>query len=235
VKKNELKPWLKKWWCIPPEATSSFVYHMEEVLAVYTRPYDESRPLICMDEGANTLQADKQDPLSMRAGQVEREDDEYERKGFAQVFLAVEPLVGKRIVQARARRPKADWAYFLRELIEIHSPQAEKLVLVMAHLHTHSPASFSEVFEPEEAWRLSQKLEIHHTPVHGSWLNMAEIELSVLARHALSGRIPALDALQARVNAWQERRNQHQSTISWRFPTADARIKLKRLYPSIEA
>jgi hypothetical protein len=208
---------------------------MEEVLAVYTRPYDERHPLICMDEGAKTLQAQTHDPLPMQAGKVEREDYEYEREGLAHVFLAVEPLVGKRVVQARTRRTKADWAYFLRELIEVHYPQAEKLVLVMDNLNTHSPASFYEVFEPEEAWQLAQKVEIHHTPVHGSWLNMAEIELSVLARQALSERIPTLPALQERVRAWQERRNQHQSTISWRFTAADARIKLKRLYPSIEA
>jgi hypothetical protein len=208
---------------------------MEEVLAVYTRPYDASRPLICMDEGAKTLQAQTHDPLPMQAGKVEREEYEYEREGFAQVFIAVEPMVGKRIVQARARRTKADWAYFMRELIEVHYPHAEKLVVVMDNLNTHSPASFYEVFKPEEAWRLSQKLEIHHTPLHGSWLNMAEIELSVLARQALSGRIPTLQALQERIAAWQERRNQRQTTISWRFTTADARIKLRRLYPSIEA
>lgn len=208
---------------------------MEDVLAVYTRPFDANRPLICMDEGAKTLQAQKHDPLPMQEGKVEREDYEYEREGFAQVFIAVEPVVGKRIVQARARRTKADWAYFMRELIEVHYPHAEKLVLVMDNLNTHSPASFYEVFKPEEAWRLSQKLEIHHTPLHGSWLNMAEIELSVLARQALSGRIPTLQALQERIAAWQERRNQQQTTISWRFTSADARIKLKRLYPSIEA
>ena len=208
---------------------------MEEVLSVYTRAYDARRPLICMDEGAKTLQAQMHEPLPMQAGKVEREDYEYEREGFAHVFMAVEPLLGKRIVKARTRRTKADWAYFMRELIEVHYPQAEKLVVVMDNLNTHSPASFYEVFKPEEAWRLSQKLEIHHTPLHGSWLHMAEIELSVLARQALSGRIPTLQGLQERVAAWQERRNQHQTTISWRFTAADARIKLKRLYPSIEA
>lgn len=208
---------------------------MEDVLSVYTRPYDASHPQICMDEGGKTLQANTHDPLPMRPGQVERQDYEYEREGTCSVFVAVEPLSGKRIIQARARRTKADWAYFMRELIEVHYPQAEKLVLVMDNLNTHSPASFYEVFEPQEARRLSEKLEVHHTPVHGSWLNMAEIELSVLARQALSGRLPTLDAVQERVAAWQERRNHQQKTISWRFTTADARIKLKRLYPSIEA
>jgi len=208
---------------------------MEDVLSVYKRPHDARFPQICMDEGGKTLQGQTHAPLPMQQGQVEREDDEYEREGTCSVFVAVEPLSGKRFMQVRARRTKADWAYFMRELIDVHSQQAEKLVLVMDHLNTHSPASFYEVFEPEEAWRLSQKLEIHHTPVHGSWLNMAEIELSVLARQALSGRLPTLQAVQERVAAWQERRNQQQATISWRFTTADARIKLNRLYPSIEA
>lgn len=208
---------------------------MEDVLAVYRRFYDCRFPQVCMDEGGKSLQAHIHDPLPMKPGQPEREDYQHDREGTCSIFLAVEPLSGKRFIQARARRTKADWAYFLRELIDIHYPQAEKLVLVMDNLNTHSPASFYEVFEPDEAWRLSQKLEIHHTPVHGSWLNMAEIELSVLGRQVLSGRLPDLETVQERVLAWQERRNQQQATISWRFSTADARIKLKRLYPSIEA
>lgn len=208
---------------------------MEDVLAVYTRAYDASHPQICMDEGGKTLQANTQDPLPLQVGKLEREDYAYEREGFCSVFVAVEPLSGKRIIQPRARRTKADWAYFMRELIEVHYPQAEQLVVVMDNLNTHSPASFYEVFEPAEAWRLAQKLEVHHTPVHGSWLNMAEIELSVLARQALSGRLPSLQVVQERVAAWQQRRNHQQATISWRFTAADARIKLKRLYPSIEA
>lgn len=208
---------------------------MEDVLSVYTRPEDARFPLICMDEGGKSLQANTHDPLPMEPGEVEREDYEYEREGTVSVFLAVEPLAGKRIVEVRARRTKADWAFFMRELLEVHYPTAEKLVLVMDNLNTHSPASFYEILPPEEAWRLSQRLEIHHTPVHGSWLNMAEIELSVLARQALHGRIPTLAAVQERVAAWQEHRNQKQASISWRFTSADARIKLKRLYPSIEA
>jgi hypothetical protein len=208
---------------------------MEDVLSVYVRPYDERFPQICMDEGSKCLVAQVHEPLAMKPGLVEREDYEYDRQGTCNVFLAVEPLAGKRVVEVRPRRTKADWAYFMRELIDVHYPTAEKLVVVMDNLNTHSPASFYEVFEPEEAWRLSQKLEIHHTPVHGSWLNIAEIELSVLARQALSGRLPTRHSMQERVLAWQEGRNRQQATISWRFTTADARIKLKRLYPSIEA
>jgi DDE superfamily endonuclease len=178
---------------------------MEDVLAVYMRPCDERRPLICMDEGNKSVQAQTHEPVPAKPGTVEREDYEYVREGTCNLFVAVEPLVGKRIIGARARRTKADWAYFMRDLLEVHNPQADKVVLEMAHRNTHSPASFYEVFEPQEAWRLSQKLEIHHTPVHGSWLNMAEIEPSVLARQALSGRLPTLEAVQERVAAWQER------------------------------
>lgn len=208
---------------------------MEDVLSVYKRPYDARFPQVCMDEGGKTLQANTHDSLPMEPGKVEREDYEYSREGTCSVFVAVEPLSGKRFLQVRARRTKADWAYFMRELIDIHYQQAEKIVLVMDNLNTHSPASFYEVFAPEEAWRLSQRLEIHQTPVHGSWLNMAEIELSVLARQALSGRLPCLEAVQECVASWQTKRNQTQTAIDWRFTTENARIKLKRLYPSIEA
>ncbi len=144
-------------------------------------------------------------------------------------------LAGKRFLQVRERRTTRDWALFVRDLIDVQYPKAEKIVLVMDNLNTHSPASFYEVFEPAEAWRLSQKLEIHYTPLHGSWLNMAEIELSVLGRQALSGRLATIQQVQARVAAWQQRRNQQQAAIQWRFTTQDARIKLKRLYPSHQA
>jgi hypothetical protein len=145
---------------------------MEDVLSVYTRPYDARFPQICMDEGGKTLQGNLHDPVPMQPGQAEREDYEYERKGGCSVFVAVEPLGGKRVIEVRARRTKADWALFMRDLLEGEYRQAEKLIVVMDNLNTHTPASFYEVFEPEEAWRLAQRLEIHATPVHGSWLNM---------------------------------------------------------------
>jgi len=148
--------------------------------------------------------------------------------------VASEPLAGKRVLQVRARRTKKDWAECVRELSDVHYPQAEKLVVVLENLNTHSPASFSEAFEPAEAWRLSQKLEIHATPTHGSWLNMAEIELSVLARQALAERMPSIQVVQEQVAAWQRQRNHVRATINWRFTADDARIKLKRLDPSIE-
>jgi hypothetical protein len=169
----------------------------------------------------------------MEVGQAERIDYEYERKGVCSVFVAIEPETGACQLCVSKRRTKKDWALFLREVIDVHYPQAEKIVLVMDNLNTHTPSSFYEVFDPVQARRLTEKLEIHYTPKHGSWLNMAEIELSVLARQCLSDRFPTLEALRAQVEAWQQDRNQAKVTINWRFTTADARLKLKRLYPSI--
>lgn len=234
LKNNKLKPWLKEQWCIPPKANAEFVYHMEDVLDVYTRPYDARFPQICLDEGSKQLLDETREPLPMKPGEPARFDSEYEREGTCSLFLACEPLTGKRFLQVREQRTKVDWAQFVRELIEVHYPEAEKIVLVLDNLNTHTPSSFYEIFEPAEAWRLSQKLEIHYTPKHGSWLNMAEIELSVLARQCLNRRLPTIQVVRQQVDAWQHERNAQQVTINWRFTAADARIKLKRLYPSIE-
>lgn len=234
VKKNELKPWLKQQFCIPPEANGEFVYHMEDVLEVYHRPYDPRFPKICMDEGSKQLLAHTRKPIEMKAGQAERTDYEYERKGVCNLFVAIEPETGASHVQVSKRRTKKDWALFLREVIDVQYHEAEKIVLVLDNLNTHTPASFYEAFEPAEARRLTEKLEIHYTPKHGSWLNIAEIELSILARQCLSDRFPSMEALQNQVETWQRERDQAHVTINWRFTTEDARVKLKRLYPSIE-
>jgi DDE superfamily endonuclease len=207
---------------------------MEDVLEVYTRPYDERCPQVCMDEGSKQLVTELREALPMQPGHPQRIDYEYDPNGYCNIFVACEPLAGKRFLQVRERRTTRDWAYFVRELIDVQYPKADKIVLVMDNLNTHSPASFYEVFEPAEAWRLSQKLEIHYTPLHGSWLNMAEIELSVLGRQALSGRMPTMQHVHERVAAWQQARNRQQASIQWRFTSQDARIKLKRLYPSNE-
>lgn len=204
------------------------------MLDVYHRPSDARFPHICMDEGSKQWLADKREGEPMEPGKPEREDHEYERHGTASVFVACEPVGGKRLINVSKRRTKKDWASVMRELIDVPSPDAEKLVLVMDKLNTHSPSSFSEVFDPQEARRLTEQLEIHYTPKHGSWLNMAAIELSVLARQCLAGRIPSLEQAQQRVAAWQQQRDHAQATIDWRFTTADARIKLKHLYPSIK-
>jgi transposase len=234
LRRNELKPWQKEQWCIPPEANEEFVYHMEDVLDVYQRPYDPRFPQVCLDEGLKELHAQVQEPIAAEPGMPKREDYHYAREGVCSIFLANEPLRGKRYLQVTERRTKKDWALFVRDLLDRVYPDAEKVLLVMDHLNTHTPASFYEAFPAEEARRLTKRLEIHYTPKHGSWLNMAEIELSVLGRQCLSGRIASREEVQERVRAWQERRNCSDSSINWRFTTEDARIKLKRLYPSME-
>jgi hypothetical protein len=207
---------------------------MEDVLDVYQRPYDPKRPQVCMDETNKQLLADLQPPLSAKPGQPERYDYEYAREGVGNLFMFVEPLAGKRHVKVTARRTKIDWACAMRELADVYYPQAEGIVVVLDNLNTHSAASFYEAFEPEEAHRLANRFEFHHTPKHGSWLNMAEIELSALGRQCLGQRIPNMDCLAKKVNAWQEERNASVVKVLWRFTTADARIKLAHLYPRIQ-
>ena len=207
---------------------------MEDVLEVYTRPYDSRFPQICMDESAKHLLQDKREGLAMQKGRPERFDYTFEAAGMCKLFLACEPLTGQRQVKVTERRTSQDWAHFIRELVDVHYPTAEKLVLVMDNLNTHTPSSLYQTFAPSEARRILSKLELHSTPVHGSWLNMAEIELSALARQCLSRRIGTREELDREVQAWQRRRNEESITVNWRFTTADARIKLKRLYPSLE-
>jgi hypothetical protein len=207
---------------------------MEDVLAVYTRPYDSQRPLVCLDELSEQLLADVRAPLPAGPGRPERVDYEYARCGTANLFLVCEPLAGRRWVTATARRTAVDWAHQIRWLVDERYPDAEQIVLVQDNLNTHTPGSLYDAFPPDEARRLSQRIEWHYTPKHGSWLNMAEIELSVLSRQCLSRRIPTLASLQREVAAWAERRNTAGGRVDWQFTTADARIKLKRLYPAIQ-
>ncbi len=207
---------------------------MEDVLEVYTRPYDPRFPQICMDESAKQLLQDKRESLPLQPGQPERVDYTFEAVGMCKLFLACESLKGQRQVKVTQRRTSQDWAHFIRELVDVHYPTAEKLVLVMDNLNTHTPSSLYQTFAPAEARRILSKLEIHYTPVHGSWLNMAEIELSALARQCLSRRIGTQEELEQEIHAWQQQRNEETITVNWRFTTTDARIKLKRLYPSLE-
>lgn len=207
---------------------------MEDVLEVYKRPYDPLRPQVCMDETSRQLLRDTREALPMEPGKAERVDYEYERGGVANVFMFMEPLAGRRWVDITEHRTKVDWAHEIKEMVNVRYPQAEKIVLVMDNLNTHSPASLYEAFCPEEARRIAEKLEIHYTPKHGSWLNMAEIELSVMSRQCLDRRVPDFETLQKEARAWQERRDEAGITVDWRFTTDDARIKLKRLYPSLQ-
>ena len=219
---------------IPPEANAEFVYHMEDVLEVYTRPLDPKRPLVCLDEMPKQLIGESRTPLPAEPGQPERYDYEYVRNGVANIFCICEPLLGTRELTVTERRTRVDWAQQIKYLVDVRHPEADKIVLVLDQLNTHSPASLYEAFPPAEAKRLAAKLEIHPTPKHGSWLNIAEIELSVLSRQCLDRRIAEVDTLKQEVQAYQARRDALGSKVNWRFTTANARIKLKRLYPSIE-
>jgi DDE superfamily endonuclease len=229
-----LKPWQKQQWCIPPEANAEFVCSMEDVLEVYHRPYDAQRPLVCLDEASKQLIGEIEKPIPAAPGQPERVDHEYVRKGTANLFMISEPLLGWRAVHVTERRTAVDFANVVQWLLEEVHPDAEKVVLVMDNLNTHKLASLYEAFPPEQARGLLERLEIHHTPKHGSWLNMAEIELSILSGQCLDRRIESREDLQREVAAWQADRNERQIGVNWRFTTADARIKLHRLYPATQ-
>jgi hypothetical protein len=233
AQKNELKPWLKKEWVIPPGKDAEFVAAMEDVLDVYQRHADPLRPMVCVDELHMQLIGETRVPIAAAPGQVERVDYEYVRNGTANIFMAFEPLSAHRITTVTARRTRVDWAELVRELVDVHYPTAEVIVLILDNLNTHSIASLYEAFEPEEARRIARKIEIHYTPKHGSWLNMAEIELSVLSRQCLDRRIEDKATLDKEVATWTTKRNESGKTVTWRFTTADARIKLRKLYPSI--
>ncbi|MHB8841159.1 MAG: IS630 family transposase [Candidatus Aquicultor sp.] len=235
LKKNELKPWLNKQWVIPPEANAEFVWKMEDILDVYKRPYDEECPVICMDEVNKQLIGEKRLPIAQRPGKVKRYDYEYVRNGTANAFMFFEPLAGCRYTKVTDRRTKKDWAMCIKELSDKKYPQAKKIVLVMDNLNTHTPSALYETFEPVEAKRILDRLEIHYTPKHGSWLNMAEIELSVLTRQCFNQRIGDMHTLSAQLAAWESERNKKGACVNWQFTTDDARIKLKKLYPSIDA
>ena len=216
---------------MPPEQDAEFVCAMEDVLDVYHRPYDEKRPLIALDESSKQMIGETVQPLPAEPGQPERFDYEYVRNGTANLFMISEPLLGWRGVKVTERRTAKDFAEVARWLAADVHPEAEKLVLVMDNLNTHKLASLYEAFPPEQARRIAERLEIHYTPKHGSWLNVAEIELSVLSRQGLNRRIESIDELRREVAAWEEARNEKQVEVRWRFTTADARVKLRRLYP----
>jgi DDE superfamily endonuclease len=225
---------LKEQWCIPAEQSAEFVCAMEDVLAVYHRAHDPKRPLVCFDEGSKQLLQETRLPLPPQPGDVAKYDYEYVRNGTSNLFIFFAPLEAWRHLKVTDQRTMVDFAHCMRDLVDSHFPQAEKIVLVMDNLNTHKLASLYEAFTPQEARRIMEKLEIHYTPKHGSWLNMAEIELSVLHRQCLATRIPDQPTLIDTVSAWQQRRNARSSTVSWRFTTDDARIKLHRLYPSLD-
>jgi transposase len=222
-----------KSWCIA-KPSGRFVAKMEDILRVYARPYDALQPVVCLDEKSKELHGEVREALPLAPGKPAREDYEYERNGVSNLFLQVEPLTGKRRVRVTERRTAVDCAHQLRLLVEEDYPEAEKIVLVTDNLNTHHIGCLYEAFEAEEAERIAAKLEWHYTPEHGSWLNMAEIELSVLQRQCLNRRIADRETLAKEIKAWQEQRNKEQITIHWQFTTKDARVKLRQLYPIVK-
>ena len=206
---------------------------MEDVLDLYEKPQDSAYPLVCMDETSKQLMDDAQPPVPPKPGQPARQDYEYERHGVCNLFMCFEPLQGRRWVQVTDQRTAIDWAHFMRDLAQVHYPDAKRIVVVMDNLNTHGPGSFYEAFPPAEAKQLASRFELHYTPKHGSWLNMAEIELSALGRMCLARRIATKETLDHEVSAWERGRNATAVKVDWRFKTGDSRIKLKRLYPAL--
>jgi hypothetical protein len=224
---------LKEEWCIPPDASGEFVWHMEDVLEVYKRPYDPQRPVVALDEKPVQLLSDTRPPIACQPGRPARQDNEYKRGGTANIFCAVEPLGNWRRLELTQRRTKLDFAMFVKELVDGRYRDAVKVVLVMDNLNTHSPASLYDAFPPDEARRITEKLEIHHTPKHGSWLNVAEIELSVVGRR-LRERVSGAEELERHLAVIERERNDAAKGVDWQFNVDQARAKLKRLYPSFE-
>lgn len=206
---------------------------MEDILEVYKRPYNPFYPLVCMDETSKQHIKETRIPIPAEPGKPEKYDYEYERNGVSNIFMIYEPLGGQRQVIVTDRRTKTDWAECIKNIADVCFPYAEKITLIMDNLNTHKASSLYERFKPEEARRILNKLEIHYTPKHGSWLNMAEIEFSVLQRQCLDCRIPDQETLKKKAADWEQNRNQKSVTVNWRFTTEDARIKLRKLYPSI--
>jgi DDE superfamily endonuclease len=222
-------------WVIPPEQSGAFVAHMEDILELYHTPYDPQVPMVCMDEQPVQLIKDTRKPLPAEPGQAERYDYEYERNGTATIFMFTEPLRGVRTVSVREHKTAIDWATEVQHLLDTRYPEADRIRLVCDNLTTHGLGSLYEAFPPEQARALAARLEIHHTPKHGSWLNIAEIELSALTLQCLDRRLPDIETLREETTQWEERRNTSQKGVDWQFATQDARTKLKRLYPQIQS
>ena len=233
--KNEVKPHLKRHWCIPPKDDAAFVADMEKVLDVYERPHDPKRPVVCMDEQPKQLIEQSRPPLATRPGSVDKEDHEYVRHGVCNVWMFNEPLGGWRDVRVTDRKTAVDWAHQVKLLVDHRRYRnAHRITLVCDQLKTHAIASLYKAFEPAEAHRIASKIELVHTPKHGSWLNTSECELSVLTRQCLGRRIATTEGVRSEAEAWARRRNRLQIGVNWQFTTVDARVKLKSLYPKLD-
>lgn len=234
LKNNELRPHLSEYWCIPPDEDADFVANMEDILDVYQMPYDPLRPLWCMDEKPYQILGNSREPIPMKPGSTGKVDSEYVRNGTASIFCMIQPHTGKIVHSVEETRTAVDWAEKIRFLVDEVEPDAEKIILVMDNLNTHKTASLYKAFPPEEARRIARKLEVHYTPKHGSWLDIAEIGINIMTRECLNQRISGIEALRSELAAWNEDYNSDPSPINWQFTTEDSRIKLARLYPDIE-
>lgn len=230
-----MKPWKVVGWIIPPKQNSQFVANMEQVLDVYKRPFNKDLPVVCMDESPKQMIKETRAAIKMKPGNDAKEDFEYERCGVANIFLASEPLQGRRYVEVTEKKTKADWAVFIKQIADEWYKDAIKITLVMDNLATHKAAALYEVYPPNEAKRIWDRFEFIYTPKHGSWLNMAEIELNVLMGQCLNRRIDNMKTMKEEAKAWQQHRNNKEATINWQFTNDKARVKLKRLYPTISS
>lgn len=234
LKRNDLRPHLSAYWCIPPEEDADFVANMEDILDVYQMPYDPRRPLWCMDEKPYQILSDSREPIPMKPGSVEKIDYEYVRNGTVSIFCMMQPHTGRIEHCVEETRTAVDFAEKIKYLVDEVEPEAEKIILVMDNLNTHKISSLYKAFSPEEARRIARKLEVHYTPKHGSWLDIAEIGINIMTRQCLNRKIPSIEALQSELAAWSEKYNNDPSPVEWQFTTTESRIKLKRLYPDVD-
>jgi transposase len=231
LKENELKPWQRRMWCIP-KVDAEFVARMEDVVDLYSEPLDEKHPVVCFDEVPTQLIAETRTPIPAKPGETQRVDYEYQRNGTANIFMTINPKGGRRHAKVTERRTNVDFAECMRDLVDVHYPDAQCIRVVLDNLSTHKPGSLYEAFDPAEARRIIRRLEFHFTPKHASWLNMAEIEIGVLTKQCLDRRIPDIETLRQEVAAWEEPRNDKGATVSWLFSLEKARKKFGRAYPS---
>ena len=234
LNRNDLRPHLNDYWCIPPEEDADFVAHMEDILDLYQRPFDSKRPLYCMDEKRYQILDEARQPLPMRPGDIAKIDSEYRRNGTVSIFCFINPHTGLITQFVEETRTAVDWSEKVKYLVDVLEPDAEKIILVMDNLNTHSIASLYKAFPPKEAFRIAQRLEVHYTPKHGNWLDIAEIALNIMTRECLDRRIPSIEKLKEELNAWNENYNNNPTPINWQFTEEDSRVKLKRLYPDID-
>ena len=234
LQRNEIRPHLSEYWCIPPKEDADFVACMEDILDVYQMPYDPKYPLWCMDEKPFQLLGEAREPLPMRPGDVTKFDSDYKRNGTVSIFCFIQPHTGRIVHAVEPTRTAVDWAEKIRFLVDTVAPEAEKITLVMDNLNTHNIDSLYKAFPPAEARRIARKLDVHYTPKHGSWLDIAEIGINIMTRECLNRRIPGIEELCTELRAWNDAYNEDPSPVNWQFSAADSRTKLRSLYPDID-